>query len=603
MFGIEKVDIRELLRRIDEGELQLPDFQRDYVWSDLDSRKLIASVANNFPVGALLMLETGGAVDFKARPLEGASTGLGSVNNLLLDGQQRMTSLFMAIYTDSPVRTKSSGGKETKKFYFIDIELALTQNRRFEEFIISVPENKVHRSKKNGATKIDLSTATEQFKHHLFPLNRVFQFTDWYSDYLAYWKLEKEDWKHRIRCFETKVVDIISRYQMPIITLDKNNSREAICLVFEKVNVGGKKLDAFELLTAIYAAKNFRLRESWHGNSEKSIEGIRTKIRGVNKLEVMSHVKPIEFLQTCSLIHTCSKRELEVKKGVEDKYLPKVSFTRPTILELSCADYQVCEKKALAGFLETGRFLSERGILLHSNMPYPVLIVGLSAAFALLKKKERDATANEKFAKWFWISALSEVLMSGSDSRLARDIPDLVRWVRDDISKPSTVTQEQFYEGKLDVLKDRKKDTFKAVYALLLQHECRDFIKGVKVSTMTHVADAVDVHHIFPKKWCDEQKIDPSEYDTIVNKTPLSATTNREISGDAPSVYLKKIEDDHGITSAKLDEFLKSHLIDPIHLRNDDFKQFLVSRRKSFREMIQDAMGKNVLTGSDPDDS
>ena len=603
MFGINKVDIHKLLREIEEGDLQLPDFQRDYVWSDVDSKRLIASVVNNFPVGALLTLGTGGSVNFKSRPIEGASASAKSVSCLLLDGQQRMTSLFMAMHTDKPVRTKSGGNKERKRFYFIDIELALNSDKEFEDFIISVPETKRLHKHRGSASKIDLSNTDEQFKNHLFPLNRIFKFTAWYSDYVAYWKGQGEDWQDRIDSFDEKVVKVITSYEMPIITLDKNISREAICLVFEKVNVGGKKLDAFELLTAIYASQNFRLRENWYGKTGIPKSGNCRRIMGPRDLDVMSRVKPIEFLQTCTLIHTCNRRQAQVRKGVDDKHLQKISCTRSTILELSCDDYKKSESRALDGFLETGRFLSDRGILLHSNMPYPVLIVGLSATFALLKKTERNASAKDKIAQWFWVSALSEVLVSGSDSRLARDIPDLVNWVRNNRNKPSTVAQGQFYEGKFTELKDRTKDTFKAVYALLLQHECRDFVKGDKVSTMTHVADAVEVHHIFPKKWCENEGIEASIYDTIINKTPLSAASNKEIAGDAPSVYLKKIEAKHKIAPAKLDEFIESHLIDPAHLRNDDFEKFLMARKESFCKIVGKAMKKEVLKSGDADEN
>ena len=72
------------------------------------------------------------------------------------------------------------------------------------------------------------------------------------------------------------MLERIERYKMPIIRLDRKNSREAICLVFEKVNVGGKKLDAFELVTAIYAADQFDLREDWNGDRTRAKPGIET---------------------------------------------------------------------------------------------------------------------------------------------------------------------------------------------------------------------------------------------------------------------------------------------------------------------------------------
>ena len=59
MFDTTKEDLKDLLRYAHEGRLQLPDFQRDYVWGDEDVRSLIASVAKGFPVGALLTLQAG----------------------------------------------------------------------------------------------------------------------------------------------------------------------------------------------------------------------------------------------------------------------------------------------------------------------------------------------------------------------------------------------------------------------------------------------------------------------------------------------------------------------------------------------------------------
>lgn len=71
MFDTTKEDLKDILRKVDDGKLQLPDFQRDYVWEDDDVQSLIASIAKGFPVGALLTLETGGEVAFKPRTLAG----------------------------------------------------------------------------------------------------------------------------------------------------------------------------------------------------------------------------------------------------------------------------------------------------------------------------------------------------------------------------------------------------------------------------------------------------------------------------------------------------------------------------------------------------
>lgn len=76
-FTASSVKLQTLLENAREGRLQLPDFQRSWVWDEERIRGLIASISRGFPVGAVMTLRTGGAVDFKPRPLEGAPVGCG----------------------------------------------------------------------------------------------------------------------------------------------------------------------------------------------------------------------------------------------------------------------------------------------------------------------------------------------------------------------------------------------------------------------------------------------------------------------------------------------------------------------------------------------
>jgi uncharacterized protein with ParB-like and HNH nuclease domain len=103
MFDSTKKDLRDILKAADNGKLQLPDFQRSYVWADSDVRSLLASIAKGYPVGALLTLETGGVVNFKPRLLEGVAPKQVQAEELLLDGQQRITSLYQAVWSTVPV--------------------------------------------------------------------------------------------------------------------------------------------------------------------------------------------------------------------------------------------------------------------------------------------------------------------------------------------------------------------------------------------------------------------------------------------------------------------------------------------------------------------
>lgn len=105
---------------------------------------------------------------------------------------------------------------------------------------------------------------------------------------------------------------------------------------------------------------------------------------------------------------------------------------------------------------------------------------------------------------------------------------------------------------------------------------------------------AVDIHHIFPKKWCDDHKIDDERRESIVNKTAISAVTNRTIGGVAPSAYLAVIERKAQISSTKLNGLIEAHLVPAEVLRADDFDGYFVERRSRLCDLVAKAMGKAV---------
>src|SRR5690606_8297810 len=117
---------------------------------------------------------------------------------------------------------------------------------------------------------------------------------------------------------------------------------------------------------------------------------------------------------------------------------------------------------------------------------------------------------------------------------------------------------------------------------------------GKSVDVMTVFSDALDIHHIFPRAWCEKEGIPPQRYNSIVNKTALSKATNIAIGGSAPSIYLARIEQKHGLNTEALDDILRTHLIDPVSLRADDFEGFWKARKAALAGLAADAQGKPV---------
>jgi hypothetical protein len=106
--------------------------------------------------------------------------------------------------------------------------------------------------------------------------------------------------------------------------------------------------------------------------------------------------------------------------------------------------------------------------------------------------------------------------------------------------------------------------------------------------------DKIDIHHIFPQEWCRKNGIESKRCDSIVNKTPISAKTNRMIGANAPSVYLGRIQKSAGIESQRMDAILQSHVIEPAPLRGDDFLAFFKAREKALLDRVEAAMGKPI---------
>src|SRR5207248_11280575 len=108
-FDSTKTELGKLLDQIVEGKIQLPDFQRGWVWNDEHIRSLLVSIARSFPIGAVMLLETGGEAKFQVRliegidPLPGTAATTQSAEQLILDGQQRLTSLTQVLKLKTPV--------------------------------------------------------------------------------------------------------------------------------------------------------------------------------------------------------------------------------------------------------------------------------------------------------------------------------------------------------------------------------------------------------------------------------------------------------------------------------------------------------------------
>lgn len=583
-FDSTKRPISEMLKEIEAGKTQLPDFQRGWVWDDDRINSLLASVSMAFPIGALMTLQTGGeGVRFKPRPVEGTEARLASLDPeiLILDGQQRLTSLFQALVSGRPVQTRDAKGKQLARWYYIDMQAAVSTNGDREEAILSVPEDKIVKTF-GGQPALDVSTPEKEYEQCMFPAANIFDAAPWRRRFNQYWDhdSEKSDLYDR---FESQVLERFKQYNVPVIKLTKETPKEAVCLVFEKVNTGGVSLTVFELLTAAFAAENYQLRDDWRGREER-----------LKKAHPVLHtLQSDDFLQAVSLLVTQERRrEAEMRQEAQER-IPGIGCKRRDILRLTVADYETWADRVEDGFIRAARFLHQQKIFRSKDLPYRTQLVPLAAVLVSLGRDGETEGARQKLARCYWCGVLGELYGGAIETRFARDLPELVNYVEGG-PEPTTISDGNFAANRLLTLRTRNSAAYKGLYALLMRDGGRDFRTGEPIEVQTYFDDKMDIHHIFPEKWCKGAGIDPRIYNSIINKTAIAARTNRKIGGKAPSIYLQTLGRDANVDQSEMDRILASHRIPATELRRDDFSAFFSERAELLLQRIEAAIGKPI---------
>jgi len=597
-FDSTKTSLDDLLKDIVCGKIQLPDFQRGWVWDDEHIRSLLVSIARAFPVGAIMLLENGGDARFKVRPVEGIDTNLAppnKVENLILDGQQRLTSLTQVLKLDKPVDTQDSKKRKLKRYYYIDIERALEGPEHYEDAIFGVDEERMIRENFGRDIKLDLSSPQKEYENLCFPCNQILNSDRWEEGLMAFDSARFA----RYMEFRRVVLSEFRNYNVPVIDLKKENKKEAVCLVFEKVNTGGVPLSVFELITATFAADGVNLRDEWYGAA--GVEGVKPYLA---RQKMLRAIEPTEFFQGLSLLYTFQKRKDDIAAGKTGKQVAGVSAKREAVLSLPLAAYQKWKEPLKEGFWKVSKFLRKESFFTTYDLPYRTQLVPLAAILALLGDRWLEQKIYDKLARWYWCGVLGELYGSTVESRFALDLQEVIHWIDKDDAEPTTVVDANFQSARLDTLRSRNSAAYKGVNVLIQRAGAQDFFWKSTIRDLDETdweECKLDIHHIFPRAWCEERQIAPKRYNSILNKTPISYKANRMIGGKSPSEYLKQLQQHQSVLldDNAMDAILVTHALNPQHLRNDDYESFIESRRALFLQRISEVMGKDFIDIAD----
>ncbi len=455
------------------------------------------------------------------------------------------------------MKTQTAKKEPVERVYFLDIAQCLDPDADRLDAIVSLPSNRMRKSDFDRKIDLDVSTDEKAYEIGLFPLDIIFDWEKcaaWQEGYSEHFGYDPS----RLRSYNKFAATVLNRlhnYRVPIIELLQTTPKDAVCQVFENVNTGGVALTVFELMTATYAADDFELRKDWETRSAR-----------MHKHRQLREVDSDDFLMAVTLLATYRSKQADGKTAVSCK--------RKDVLNLGLDTYRACADQIERGMLQSARLLTREKVFDNKTLPYITQIVPLSAICAVLGSRFEEDPIKRRLSRWYWCGVFGELYGGANESRFANDIQDVLAWL-DGGEEPRTIRESNFAPSRLLTLQTRLSAAYKGLMALLMKAGSQDFLSGDPIELTNYFDAAVDIHHIFPAKHCEDQDYDRPRWNSVINKAPLSARTNRIIGGKAPSEYLGSLEKNHKVSPERLDQILQSHLIEPHLIRKNAFDDFL----------------------------
>ena len=274
--------------------------------------------------------------------------------------------------------------------------------------------------------------------------------------------------------------------------------------------------------------------------------------------------------------------------------------------EVMVADTQDFEQRwnqavdSLERALNLLRHPQEFGVVSAKYLPYASIL----PAFAALQTEVRSLEASQrleaqrKVRHWYWASVFLSRYSGAVESTSARDFLDVKNWLLDDVAEPWMIQtfQARFRELNLRNETARSSSVYKGIFNLLVIQGARDWMSG---NIPQH--DELDDHHIVPESW-GSANLPAGLVHTILNRTPLTAETNRKVIRDRlPNAYLPELMEQNGEKAVR--DILESHFISPTALKillrdpftPEDFDEFIAERQRTMEDAIEHLLIKERI--------
>lgn len=475
------LSIRKVLEQVQSGQLRIPAFQRGFVWDSDRVAFLMDSIHKGYPFGALILWRTKEQLKTE-RHLGPFSLPMREADfpvDYVLDGQQRLTSIFGVFQTDL-VPDPSADIGWTGVYYDFEAEKSLQES----QFAALTPDE------------------VRSDRH--FPIGTFFDVSEYRkaSEGLTQERLEEID----------KVQAVFKEASVPVQMLETDD-RDKVAIVFERVNRLGMELDIFQLLAAWTWSDNFDLQNKF--------------------AELAEELKPFGFAavgEDSNLLLRCCAAIIGGDASSSG------------LLGLDGAEVRDRFDEITSGIKGAVDFVrSNLHVAKLENLPYPALLVPLVVYFAAKNSKTVRVSSDQRaqLLRWFWRACFSRRFSAGVLRNLNRDILE-VQKLRE--GKSSTLAEiawsidEDFF---IDTRFTVSSVTTKTFILLLVQQTPLSFVSGAPIdlcAVLSHY-NRKEFHHLYPQSYLKSIGLESVDINRLANFAIISAADNKILGGSAPSEY------------------------------------------------------------------
>ncbi len=577
------------------GEYVIPYFQRGFEWEPSMVSELFTSILQDYYTGLLLFWELN---DHRAEqeqwdPVWGSTTAE-RPDKAVLDGQQRLSSLYYAIH--NPEKRFPN----RKSYYVFYVDLIKVLNDDYDEAIDYSWKTENYQSWsdlrdnrqewiESGQVPLCILSAEDPDQPRGDYIDSA-EFNKWATQFV---EQRSGDLPDNTQMWEVREVftDILN-YNFVVYSLASERSMPDICNIFAKVNDTGMNLSTFDLMNAFLYPYDVRLRkELWEGLANDKLKRIDTNMNE-NLLKIIS-LRKQNYCSSKYLYNLIPGEETvrEEPDGTRYEEVLIESGTEFRELWRSAVDFA---EDARERIMNTGR--TDFGAIRGEFIPYNTVLPVLAAVLWQYDEGESSVTEGqfrETLQRWYWSAVFSQDYSGSSDTAMGKDFRDWKTWFSGDgeIEQLRKVDMEFISEMDL-ATEDKGSGRYNAIICLLALNGVRDFYNERILGTGDFTDQAINDHHIFPKKVSNLPPEHATNFDrfqdSILNRTLIVDETNQKIQNKKPSEYLAEMEEIHGSEMA-VRELMRGHFISDAaydHLKNDDFDSFIMERESEIKEQL-----------------